>query len=205
LSHFNLYVDKSNQRVFSADSPTSLSIILPTSPDPASAPPRANLLATLKCISNLLSEFPDVVSSDGFTVSNPCQGVIHHLLTQPGPPVFAKAWRLDPEKLASAKAMFSAIEKAGIICRSNLPWSSPLHMVQKKNRSWCPCGDYRRLNTVTIPDRYPLPNIADFSARVKGSTIFSKLNLQKGYYQVPMALRASARLPSSHCSACSNF
>ena len=101
--------------------------------------------------------------------------------------------------------MFSAIEKAGIICRSNLPWSSPLHMVQKKNRGWCPCGDYRRLNTVTIPDRYPLPNIADFSARVKGSTIFSKLNLQKGYYQVPMALRASARLPSSHCSACSNF
>jgi len=61
-------------------------------------------------------------------------------------------------------------------------------MVQKKNGGWCPFGDYRRFNIVTIPDRYPLPNIADFTARVRGSTIFSKLNLQKGYYQVPMAL-----------------
>ena len=97
---------------------------------------------------------------------------------------FFKAWRLDPEKLASAKAKFSAIEKAGIIRRSNSPW---LHMVKEKSGGWCPCGDYRRLNTVTIPNRYPLPNIADFTARVKGSTFFSMLNLQKGYYQVPMA------------------
>ena len=43
------------------------------------------------------------------------------------------------------------------------------------------------MNTVTIPDRYPLPNIADFSSRIAGSTVFSKLDLQKGYYQVPMA------------------
>ena len=79
------------------------------------------------------------------------------------------------------------MEKAGIIRRSTSPWSSPLHMVKKKDGSWRPCGDYRRLNNVTIPDRYPLPNIADFSARISGSKFFSKLDLQKGYYQVPMA------------------
>ena len=113
----------------------------------------------------------------------PCQ-----LHSKPiGPPVFARACRLDPEKLASAKAEFSAMEKAGIICRSNSPWSSPLHMVRKKDGGWCPCGDYRRLNTVTVADRYPIPNIADFSSRIAGSTVFSKLDLQKGYYQVLMA------------------
>ena len=79
------------------------------------------------------------------------------------------------------------MEKAGIICRSNSPWSSPLHMVRKKDGGWCPCGDYRRLNTVTVADRYPIPNIADFSSRIAGSTVFSKLDLQKGYYQVLMA------------------
>ena len=94
---------------------------------------------------------------------------------------------MDPEKLASAKAEFSAMEKAGIIRRSNSPWSSPLHMVRKKDGGWHPCGDYRRLNMVTVPDRYPLPNIADFSSRIAGSTVFFKLDLQKGYYQVPMA------------------
>ena len=59
-------------------------------------------------------------------------------------------------------------------------------MVKKKDRGWRACGDYRRLNTATVPDHYPLPNIADFSSRVSDSTVFSKLDLQKGYYQVPV-------------------
>ena len=80
------------------------------------------------------------------------------------------------------------MEKAGIVRRSTSPWSSPLHMVKKKDGSWRPCGNYRRLNNVTVPDRYPLPNIADFSSQLSGSKVFSKLDLQKGYYQVPMAL-----------------
>ena len=138
-------------------------------------------------MSDLLKEFPDVLQSDGFTASPPRHKVRHHILTNPGPPIFSKARQLDPAKLAIAKAEFSAMEKAGIICRSTSPWASPLHMVKKKDRGWRPCGDYRRLNTTTVPDCYPLPNIADFSSRVSGSTIFSKLDLQKGYYQVPVA------------------
>ena len=80
LKHYNLLLDVSNQRVFSADSPTSPSIVLPTSPDSKLAPLTANLLATPKCISNLLAEFPDVVSSDGFMASKPRHGVTHHLI-----------------------------------------------------------------------------------------------------------------------------
>ena len=62
-------------------------------------------------------------------------------------------------------------------------------MVKKKDGGWRPCGDYHRLNNTTIPDRYPLPNIADFTSRISGSTIFSRLDLQKGYYQIPMAAK----------------
>ena len=68
-----------------------LSIVLPTVPNSTSAPFQANLLSTPKCIQDLLAEFPDVASSDGFTASKPRHGVKHHLLTQPGPPVFARA------------------------------------------------------------------------------------------------------------------
>ena len=60
-------------------------------------------------------------------------------------------------------------------------------MVKKKDGGWRPCGDLRRLNNITIPDRYPLPNVADCTARIAGSTVFSRLDLQKGYYQIPMA------------------
>jgi len=147
---------------------------------------QAAFLSTPQCMSDLLEEFPDVLQSDGFTASPPRHKVRHHILTNPGPSIFAKARRLDPVKLAAAKAEFSAMEKSGIVRRSTSPWASPLHMVKKKDGGWRPCGDYRRLNTATVPDRYPLPNIADFSSRVSGSTVFSKLDLQKGYYQVPV-------------------
>ncbi len=75
----------------------------------------------------------------------------------------------------------------GIICRCSSQWSSPLHMVKKKDGSWRPCGDYCHLNLQTIKDRYPLPNMADLVARLASCTLFSKLDLKKGYLQVPVA------------------
>ena len=45
----------------------------------------------------------------------------------------------------------------------------------------------RRLNLVTEPDRYPLPNMMDFADRLNGCCTFSKINLRKGYWQIPMS------------------
>ena len=79
------------------------------------------------------------------------------------------------------------MEEAGIICRSNSPWSSPLHIVPQQSGGWRPCGDYRRLNEATTDDRYPLPHIQDFNSRLVGSCIFSKIDLIRGYHQILMA------------------
>ena len=59
-------------------------------------------------------------------------------------------------------------------------------MVLKSDGSWRPCGDYRRLNGVTVPDTYPLPNMMDFTAKMSGCRYFSKVDLRKGYHQIPM-------------------
>ncbi len=103
----------------------------------------------------------------------PTHGVEHHIHTSSHPPVFAKAHCLDPQKLEIAKAEFKKLESAGIICCSKSPWASPLPLVPKKDGSWRPCVDYQRLNMITTPDKYPLPNMQDLSNGLDGCSVFS--------------------------------
>jgi cleavage and polyadenylation specificity factor subunit 1 len=60
-------------------------------------------------------------------------------------------------------------------------------MVRKKDDGWRPCGDYRRLNLATREDKYPLPNMGDLAGHLDSCKVFTKLDLQKGYLQVPVA------------------
>ncbi len=92
---------------------------------------------------------------------------------------------LHAAKLVAAKAYFAKLERDRIIRRSSSTWSAPLHIVMKPDGTWQPCN-YSRLNLVTTPDTYPLPNIQDLLARLHGCSIFCKLDLGKGYYQIPV-------------------
>src|SRR5450830_1451924 len=154
-----------------------------------SQPPLSPFVSSLSNLSQqtreLLSEFPSVIG-DGSTTPKPLHGVQHTKETT-GRPVFAKSRRLDPDKLRSAESEFRTLEGLGIVRRSDSPWASPLHMVAKPDGSWRPCGDYRRLNTATVDDRYPLPSLQDFTNNLAGCKYFSCIDLVKGYHQVPMA------------------
>jgi len=119
--------------------------------------------------------------------SSPKIGTSHVIETTSDLPVFAKARQLNSDKLAAAQNEFNNLLQQGIIRPSKSPWASPLHMVPKPDGSWRPCGDFRRLNAITKPDRYPVPHISSLKAKLHGSSIFSKLDLLKAYHQVPMA------------------
>ena len=149
--------------------------------------PNARLFHVLhhadKDISSLLCDFPSILGTS-FSNISPKHGFMHEIKTT-GPPVFSKARRLDPGKLSAARQEFDKMEAAGIVSRSDSQWSSPLHMVPKKDGSWRPCGDFRRLNLQTIPDRYPIPNLQDFASSLHGCRVFQNSTSLKGIFKCP--------------------
>jgi hypothetical protein len=97
----------------------------------------ATAVTVLPSVYQLLDKFPVVCSTGTSTWIKPKHGV-EHVVETTGQPVPAKLQRLDPAKLAVAEKEFRELEAAGIVRRSNSPWSWPLHMVPKPNGKWRP-------------------------------------------------------------------
>lgn len=178
----NLMVDLANQRLIDQSSRQSI----PGHLGKAVAP-RLTLVrqVALDPYDDLLNQFPEILTP-AFNNVTPKHGVFHHLPTN-GHPVFAKARRLWTDKLEAAKDDFQRMMELGICRRSKSDYASPLHVVPKADGTWRCCGDYRNLNEKTIPDRYPIPHVQDFSDGLHGCQIFSKVDLIRGYNQIPMA------------------
>ncbi|KAK3731882.1 hypothetical protein RRG08_019937 [Elysia crispata] len=172
LRTHNLLVDMRNRRLIEADTFSGIICYVSTG-NLALVEPSSNKFR------KLINEFPDLLKPT-FSSAEVKHGV-HHFIPTKDRPVFARARRLAPDRLAIAKNEFSEMEKMGIIRKSISPWTSPLHMVSKLNGGWRPCGDCRKLNDDSAPYWYPIPHIHDFSSRLKRKTIFSKLDLDRAY------------------------
>ena len=111
----------------------------------------------------------------------------HHIVTN-GPPVKAKARHLSPENLAFVEQEIKQLLDDNILVPSSSPYACPIYIVAKREPGkFKMVGDYRELNNVTQPDRYPLPFLHDFSDKLQGCTVFSKLDCLKGYHKIRMA------------------
>jgi hypothetical protein len=107
---------------------------------------------------------------------------------------------LVEEKFPKAQPIYSLSEKElvalreyietnlakGYIRPSKSPARYPILFVPKKDGKLRMCVDYRRLNEITVKNRYTLPLIQELQDRVKGARFFTKIDIREGYYKIRM-------------------
>ena len=92
--------------------------------------------------------------------------------------------KLSPALVEQLRTMIKELLHDGLIVPTNSPFAAPLLMVKKPDGSYRLCIDYRKLNAVTIKDRYPLPNPSMIFDKLAGRKYFSKMDLRWAYWQI---------------------
>ena len=95
--------------------------------------------------------------------------------------------RIPPALYEEVRQHLKEMQACGAIRPSHSPWASPIVLVRKRDGSLRFCIDFRKLNTRTPSDAYPIPRIEETLEALNGSVWFSSLDLKSGFWQVPVA------------------
>lgn len=113
----------------------------------------------------------------------------HEIITNNAKPIASKSYRYPQIHREEVKRQINKMLEQNIIEPSTSPWSSPVWVVPKKidssgKQKYRLVIDYRKLNEVTVGDKYPLPNIADLLDQLGKCSYFSTIDLASGFHQI---------------------
>ena len=133
----------------------------------------------------LVFEFANLFALDSSELGH-TSTVTHRIDTGEHPPVKQAPRRVPFALREKVCQLVREMLEQGVIKPSSSPWASPIVLVTKKDGSTRFCVDYRRLNSLTKMDVYPLPRIDDSLDLLAETQFFSSLDLASGYWQVGM-------------------
>ncbi|KAL5497626.1 hypothetical protein EMCRGX_G014134 [Ephydatia muelleri] len=139
-----------------------------------------------KDLDSLMSEFAQVLAN----TPGRTQFAEHCIETGSARPVRLPAYRIPHAYRETVRQEIEEMLEEGIIEHSNSEWSSPIVLVGKKDGSLRLCVDYRRLNSLSEADAYPMPRIDEMLDQLGTARFISTLDLTRGYWQVPVAKEA---------------
>ncbi|XP_036143394.1 uncharacterized protein K02A2.6-like [Monomorium pharaonis] len=133
-----------------------------------------------------LREFLDTELPLFENVRGPTDRIQHAIRIHGHPPIKQRYRPRNPAMQAIIDTEVEGMLREGVIEPSRSAWSSPIVIVKKKDGKPRFCVDFRRVNEVTEPDAYPLPQIAATLDKLRGAKYLTTLDLKSGYWQVPL-------------------
>ena len=179
-------------------SAASMSVIA-TSDTPAQSPPPVGDEETvpldftstnlderqLSELKSLIAEYRDIFALKPEELGR--TGLVkHHIDTGDNPPIRQRPYRVSESQRGIIEEHVTDMLNRGIIQPSTSLWASPIILVKKKDGTDRFVVDFRRLNSVTRKDSYPLPRIDDALDALNGTKFFSSMDLMSGFWQVEM-------------------
>lgn len=139
-------------------------------------------------ITNLCLDYSDIFYLEGDHLTFTSE-IKHPIDTNNAKPVYTKSYRYPQIHKEEVKNQVNKMLNQGIIRHSVSPWSSPVWVVPKKldasgKAKWRVVIDYRKVNELTIDDKYPLPNISDLLDQLGKCQYFTTLDLASGFHQI---------------------
>jgi hypothetical protein len=131
-------------------------------------------------------EFARLFSDEAADRFPPSREWDHAIDLKPGAPdeLDCKVYPMTRTEDTALEKFIDEMVAKGYICPSKSPYASPFFFVKKKDGKLQPVQDYRRLNSHTVRNQYPLPLIAQLISDLSGAHIFSKVDIRQGYNNI---------------------
>ena len=111
----------------------------------------------------------------------------HRIAVTPGSkPVHCQPYRAGSRARVAEKQEIDRMIEQKVIEPATCEWASPIVLVPKPDGSLRFCVDYRKLNSITIPDTYPLPRMDECIDSLGDAAVFTTLDCNSGYWQIPV-------------------